>query len=81
MFGEPHDLVHDFPEYKEQINELKEKDEHFAQLFREYHAVNAEVLRIEQNLETPSDQYTEDLKKKRVHLKDAVYEILRKEHA
>lgn len=77
MLGESHDLFHEFPEYKDRIAELKAVDPRFAALYEEYHTVNDEVERIELQLETPSDAYTETLKKRRLHLKDEVYAILR----
>ncbi|HRD48944.1 MAG: DUF465 domain-containing protein [Candidatus Competibacter sp.] len=78
MLGENHDLFHEFPEYRDRIAEMKAADPGFAALYDEYHAVNGEVERIELQIETPSDLYTETLKKRRLHLKDEVYAILRK---
>ncbi|MDS4021307.1 MAG: YdcH family protein [Candidatus Competibacter sp.] len=78
MLGESHDLFHEFPEYRDRIAELKAADPRFAELYDEYHKVNDEVERIELQIETPSDFYTETLKKKRLHLKDEIYAILRK---
>ncbi len=75
---EHHDLAHEFPEYKDQIHRLKMADHHFARLFREYEAVDKEVFRIEEQIETPSDAYLESLKKKRLALKDALYAMLQK---
>jgi uncharacterized protein YdcH (DUF465 family) len=77
MFGEHHDLIHELPEYREQIHTLKMSNNHFARLFDEYHDVDHEVRRIEQGVETPSDVYLEDLKKKRLHLKDELYAMLK----
>jgi uncharacterized protein YdcH (DUF465 family) len=77
MLGESHDLVHEFPEYRDQIHALKLSDSRFIELFERYHEVNQEVIRIEQEIETPSDAYTEDLKKTRLLLKDQLYTILR----
>lgn len=77
MQGEHHDLVHELPEYREKIHELKVNDHHFAKLFDEYHEVDHEVRRIEQEIETPSDEYTEELKKKRLNLKDQLFEMLK----
>lgn len=76
MFGEHHDLVHEFPEYRDKIHELKVSNEQFAKLFDEYHELDHEVRRIEQSVETPSDEYTEELKKKRLALKDELYHML-----
>ena len=57
---------------------MKAGDPQFAGRYDEYHAVNDEVERIEFQIETPSDMYTETLKKRRLHLKDEIYAILRK---
>ena len=48
----------------------------FERLFREYHDVDHEVRRIEEGVETPSDEYTEDQKKKRLKLKDELYAMI-----
>jgi len=77
MQGEHHDLVHELPEYREKIHELKVSDKHFAKLFDEYNEVDHEVRRIEQEIETPSDEYTEELKKKRLMLKDELFKLLK----
>ena len=76
MFGERHDLPHEFPEKKELIEKLKTENSEFAELYKEYDALDAEILEIEQNIETVSDAYAEELKMKRVHLKDQLYHIL-----
>lgn len=81
MIGESHDLFHEFPEYRERIAELKTADTNFAMLYDQYHTVNDEVERIELQIETPSDMYTETLKKQRLHLKDEIYAILRRARA
>ena len=77
MLGEKHDLVHEFPEYKERIHELKTSDSHFAKLFDEYHELEHEVRRIEAGNETPSDEYTEEIKMRRLKLKDELYNMLK----
>lgn len=77
MFGEHHDLVHEFPEYKDKIHELKTHNAHFSRLFDDYHEVDREVRRIEQDIETTSDAYAEELKKKRLKLKDELFSMLK----
>ncbi len=77
MFGEHHDIPHEFPEYKEAIEKLYHSDEEFQRIYQEYHALDEEILKIEQNVEATSDPYAEELKKKRVHLKDQIYSALR----
>jgi uncharacterized protein YdcH (DUF465 family) len=46
------------------------ESEEFRRLYAEYEAVDNEVHRIEQEIETPSDAYTETLKHRRARLKD-----------
>lgn len=77
MTVEHHDLQHDFPEFHDRIHALKTSNAHFARLFDEYHDVDREVRRIEQEIETPSDAYTEEMKMRRVKLKDELYALLR----
>ncbi|WP_440997049.1 YdcH family protein [Arhodomonas sp. SL1] len=79
MTLEKHDLIHELPEYRDRIHELKVNDRHFARLFREYHEVDHEVHRIEEGNETPSDAYLEDRKKRRLQLKDELYAMLKGE--
>ena len=78
MLGEKHDLRHEFPEHGERIRELKMGNARFARLFDDYHDVDHEVRRIEEGVENTSDVYLENLKKKRLHLKDTLYGMIRK---
>ena len=73
---EKHDLVHELPEYREKIHELKMSDAHFARLFEEYHEVDHEVHRIETGAENTSDEYLEERKKLRLKLKDDLFRML-----
>lgn len=76
MTIDKHDFVHEFPQYRERIHALKTQDSHFAKLFTEYHDVDHEIHRIEQEVETPGDAYVENLKMRRVHLKDELFRLL-----
>lgn len=76
MFGEHHNLGEEFPEHKDRIHELKIGNPRFAQLFDNYNEVDKEIYRIEEEIETPSDEYTEELKKKRLFLKDQIVRML-----
>ncbi|MDH5484057.1 MAG: DUF465 domain-containing protein [Gammaproteobacteria bacterium] len=73
---EKHDLIHEFPEHKDRIHELKLSDKHFLRLFNEYHTLDHEVRRIEEGVENTSDEYIEGLKKKRLKHKDDLYAII-----
>ena len=77
MIGEHHDLLHELPEYKDKIHEMKVSNAHFAKLFDQYHEVDHEVRRIEQGIETPADDYAEEVKKKRLALKDELFKMLK----
>ncbi|ALZ76819.1 DUF465 domain-containing protein [Rheinheimera sp. F8] len=76
MSLEKHDLVHEFPEFREKIHQLKTTDHHFARLFAEYHDVDHEVFRLEQGAETASGEYLELRKKVRLQLKDQLFKSL-----
>ena len=81
MRVEKHDLAHEFPEYRDQIHQLKMTDQHFLKLFEQYHDVDHEVRRIEMEIETTSDDYLDKRKKRRLFLKDELYAILRAQHS
>jgi len=84
MYGEKHDLHHEFPEYEMEIHHLKMNNNHFARFFKEYDEIDDELMRIQQEIETPSDMYVEELKKKRLFYKDEMYFMIlkykRKQH-
>lgn len=72
----PHELAEEFPDAAEKIHELKLNDARFAKLADAYHEVNREIHRIEAEIETTSDVYTEEQKKKRLALKDELAAFL-----
>lgn len=72
----PHELHEEFPEAAEALHALKTSDAHFSRLADEYHTINREVHRIETDVEPASDEVLEDLKKKRLHLKDQIAAML-----
>ncbi len=77
MSIEKHDLIHELPEYRDRIHELKMSDHHFARLFDEYHELDHEVRRIEEGAEPTADDYLEGQKKKRLLLKDQLLGMLK----
>jgi len=46
-------------------------------LFDQYDELNHQLRRIEQEIETPSDDFVESLKVKRLHLKDELYKMIK----
>ena len=45
---EDHSLVNEFPEFKDDIHQLKMDDAHFKKLYDEYHHLTKEVEKMEQ---------------------------------
>ena len=76
MLHEKHDLVHELPEHRDRIHELKVSNNRFAQMFDEYHDIDHEIHRIETGIENTSDEYLEDKKKNRLFLKDEMYRVI-----
>lgn len=77
MMIENHSLLKEFPEHKEAIHQLKLNNHHFARLFDEYHTVDKAIHRIEEGVENTGDAHLENLKKKRLQLKDELYGMIR----
>jgi len=76
MFGERHDLHHEFPQHAELIHQLLGSHQEFASLYREYDNLDAEILDLEQKGEPTTDEVFEAMKYKRLQLKDKLYAIL-----
>lgn len=73
---EHHDLVHEFPEFREKIHELKSNDHHFRKLFEEYHELTTSIENMEKETTPVSTQTEEEAKMRRLHLKDELYQML-----
>jgi uncharacterized protein len=76
MSNTPHDLTEEFPDQRERITELKTTDGHFARLAEEYNEVNRTIHRIETRVEPSSEDVEEELKRRRVRLKDEIAQML-----
>jgi uncharacterized protein YdcH (DUF465 family) len=77
---EKHDLIHELPEYKERIRELKMTNRRFATQFEKYHDTDHAVLRVEEGFENTSDEYLEEFNKKRLALKDELFAMIKAEN-
>ena len=77
---EKHDLIHELPEYRDRIRKLKMTNRRFATQFEKYHDTDHAVLRVEEGFENTSDEYLEELKKKRLALKDELFAMIRAEN-
>jgi uncharacterized protein YdcH (DUF465 family) len=72
----PHELVEEFPEFQEKITQMKQENAHFSKLYEEYHDINRAVHRAETDVEPTDDFHMEEMRKKRMHLKDEIYGML-----
>jgi uncharacterized protein len=77
MSHTPHELREEFPEFVDQIHNLKISDKHFIKIADEYHEVNREIHRLEIGNDHASQFEEENLRKKRIRLKDEIYSILK----
>jgi hypothetical protein len=71
-----HDLHSEFPEFSEAINVLKAGNAHFATQLASYQRLTGKVEDLEAHDMPVADFTMEDMKKQRVHLKDALYHML-----
>lgn len=65
-----------FPEHRDLISELRQNNAHFAKIFDEHNALDHEIIRLEQNPVTSGLDDIEVLKKKKLHLKDEIYQMI-----
>jgi len=76
MSNTPHTLAEEFPDQMQALHDLKVSDVRFAQMLKDYDEVNDQIHRAETKI-APIDQTAEnDLRKRRLHLKDAIARAL-----
>ena len=73
-----HPILREFPEHRETIRRLKGSDDHFRNMFEEYHRLDDEIYRIEEEIDFATDQEIEELKMRRARLKDSIYRLIRR---
>lgn len=76
-----HPLAVDMPEHKDTIHALKLANAHFRHLIDQYHTIDEEIVRIETEVEPASDERTEQLKRRRLGLKDELMSLIVKAEA
>ncbi|MBT8457521.1 MAG: YdcH family protein [Rhodobacteraceae bacterium] len=76
MSHTPHDLALDFPQYAQQIHDLREEDAHFARLLEQYNNINKQVGDAETNIRPMPQSEETALRKERMRLKDVLYHML-----
>lgn len=80
MSNNPNDLADDFPGQAERIHHLKTTDGHFARLYAEYDELNRTIHRIETRVEPTAEDVEENLKRRRLHIKDEIAAMLQSGH-
>ncbi|QTN34385.1 DUF465 domain-containing protein [Akkermansiaceae bacterium] len=76
MSIEHHSLAAEFPEHSETIHQLKQENAHFQRLMGEHEAIDKEIVRMEENIETPEDSVLTEKKKTRLMLKDELLAMI-----
>lgn len=77
MSVEHHDLIHELPEFRDRIHELKTQDPHFRHLFDEYHELTRAIEKMEDEVTPVATHTEEEAKVRRLHLKDELYRMLK----
>lgn len=67
-----------FPEYRELIFQLKANDRHFHHLFSKHNELDQKIKQMEVYIGPNNHEDIEILKKKKLRLKDEMYELLKK---
>jgi uncharacterized protein len=71
-----HPILHEFPEHRDTIKRLR-GDAHFRNLYDEYHRLDDEIYRIEEEIDFATDQEIEERKMRRAKLKDYIYHLIK----
>jgi hypothetical protein len=71
-----HSIVQEFPAFQDKIHELKMSDTHFRKMFNDYHDVDHQIHSIETGAQPTTDEHLNELRLKRVHLKDRIFSYL-----
>lgn len=65
---------------KDIISELKQKDSHFATIFEEHTALDQRINQLEKDViqHASRDEEIEQMKRRKLHLKDEIYRTIEK---
>ena len=76
MLGESHQLLLEFPEFSHKIADLRANSDVFHHLMDEYDWLDSHIRNLEEVAVPVSDFHIEEMKKRRVHLKDKLYQLI-----
>ncbi|AHL74265.1 hypothetical protein CH92_03850 [Stutzerimonas stutzeri] len=78
MYVEHHPLINDFPEKREQLHKLRQQDPAFPRKADTYEALDKQICRVEEGVETLDDEPLSALKQERVALKNDIVRDLKR---
>lgn len=70
-----------FPEFRDQIAQLRANDRHFTRLFDKHNELDQEIKNLEDKHSPVYQTEIENLKKEKLVLKGEIYEMLKKVEA
>ena len=76
MSNAPNDLADDFPDKVDRIHQLKTSNNRFARLYDEYNELNRTIHRIETRVEPKPEEVEDELKRRRLQIKDEILAML-----
>ncbi|MHB0887561.1 YdcH family protein [Acidithiobacillus sp.] len=75
MQTEHQDLKKEFPQLAARMAALQQSNTHFANIFDEFNTLTAEIEHIERNDAATGEGMLEEMKKRRLALKDELYRM------
>lgn len=66
-----------FPEYRDLITKLKNKDHHFTELFEKHNELDQQIQNMEAQIVHVGHDEIESLKKQKLKIKDELYAYLK----
>ena len=70
-----------FPEFRDLITNLKNKDAYFDRLFEKHNELDHEIKNMQENIQLATHMEIEALKKEKLRIKDELYQYLKKKAA
>ena len=71
-----HPIVEELPRHASLIKHLKGTDDKFRRTYDEYHHLDDEIYRVEEGIESATEQELEEMKMKRVRFKDWLFHAI-----
>ena len=68
-----------FPEYRNLISKLKTSNAHFSKIFDEHNQLDEDIKHHEKHYNSDSTPELKILKSKKLHLKEEIYSMLKKQ--